>query len=85
MIPPPTQLGTYRDAIILPQDTGVVESFRHAKNRLKELAKAEGIFVDEYLALSVMEWVVGGVLQEMPGLLPVVQTTVSLVFETFFT
>lgn len=44
--------------------------------RLAALAKAGGVYVDAYFALSLLELAFGGLLQRIPKLLPVVQTTV---------
>lgn len=62
------------------QDPDAADSLRHAVSRVTELTRAGGFFIDEYLALSVVEWAVGGILQEIPRLLPVAQTTVRFLF-----
>lgn len=62
----------------MPQDSEAAESLRHAMKRLEELTKAGGVYMDVYLVLSVLEFAFGGLLQRLPKLLPVVQTTVSL-------
>ena len=54
-----------------------MQSLRHVLERLAKLAKAGGVYVDVYFALSVLELAFGGLLQRIPKLLPVVQTTVS--------
>lgn len=54
----------------------MAESLQHATARLGELARATGVYVDAYMALSLVEFGIGGLLQRLPRLLPVVQTTV---------
>lgn len=54
------------------------ECLQHATARLGQLAKVAGVYVDAYMALSLVEFGLGGLLQRLPGLLPVVQTTVCL-------
>lgn len=53
------------------------KSLLHATERLRGLARVAGVYVDTYMALSVLEFGFGGLLQRLPRLLPVVQTTVS--------
>lgn len=52
------------------------ESLQHTTGRLGELASAAGVYVDAYMALSLLEFGLGELLQRLPRLLPVVQTTV---------
>lgn len=52
------------------------ECLRHATYRLGELARAAGVYMDAYMAISLVELGLGGLLQRLPRLLPVVQTTV---------
>lgn len=58
------------------QDKAAAASFRHAFKRAKELAKVGGVYVDAFLVLSMLEFAFGGLLQRLPKMLPVVQTTV---------
>lgn len=60
------------------QDAAAAESLQHVMSRLAEVAKAGGVYVDAYLVLSLMELAFGNLLQRLPSLLPVVQTTVRL-------
>lgn len=61
------------------QDPDVEEALHHATKRLGELANATGVYVDAYMVLSLLEVGIGGLLQRLPRLLPVVQTTVSVI------
>lgn len=62
------------------QDTAAAESLQHVVRRMAELAKAGGVYVDAYLVLGLMELGFGNLLQRLPSLLPVVQTTVRSFF-----
>lgn len=55
----------------------MAKSLLHATERLRRLARVAGVYVDTYMALSVLEFGFGSLLQRLPRLLPVVQTTVS--------
>lgn len=54
------------------------ECLQHATYRLGGLARAAGVYVDAYMAISLVEFGLGSLLQRLPRLLPVVQTTVSV-------
>ncbi|CAM9246111.1 unnamed protein product, partial [Laminaria digitata] len=62
---------------LLSKDAAAAESFQHVMSRLAEVAKAGGVYVDAYLVLSLMELAFGNLLQRLPSLLPVVQTTIQ--------
>lgn len=64
--------------VLLLQDPGVSECLQHATYRLGGLARAAGVYVDAYMAISLVEFGLGSLLQRLPRLLPVVQTTVSV-------
>lgn len=60
------------------QDPDVALSLEHGMKRLKGLARAAGVYVDAYMALSLLEVGLGGLLQRLPRVLPVVQTRVRV-------
>ncbi|CAM9715211.1 unnamed protein product, partial [Ectocarpus sp. 8 AP-2014] len=62
---------------LLSKDPEVAKSLLHATERLRGLARVAGVYVDTYMALSVLEFGFGGLLQRLPRLLPVVQTTIQ--------
>eukprot|EP00752_Nemacystus_decipiens_P012079 g10709.t1 len=66
-----------KEVDLLSKDPEVFECLQHATYRLGELARAAGVYVDAYMAISVVELGLGGLLQRLPGLLPVVQTTIQ--------
>lgn len=72
--PYPMRLGPN---VLKIQEPGATDTLQYAWKRVTEFMAAEGLHVDKYLALSVMEWAVGGLLHNMPRLLPVVQTAVG--------
>ena len=61
------------------QDAAAAESLQHVVSRLAAVAQAGGVYVDAYLVLSLMELAFGNLLQRLPSLLPVVQTTVRFI------
>lgn len=60
------------------QVEGAAESLRHVAKRLNDLAASRGLHADKYLALSLVEGAIAGLLPRLPGFLPVVQTTVRV-------